>query len=144
MSIRRLVGLVLATALLAAGCSEGQITKTEGDVRIWLHESGFATSADAADLQGTMVYDRDARCMFLVRGENRRAVIWPSGTRIEEEDPVVLLSRGETIREGDIVSGGGGSHSFDRFEDLIPSECRTGAAGVVGCNADSEIEVTRP
>jgi hypothetical protein len=144
MSTRRLLALALSTVLLAAGCSEGQITKTEGDVRIWLHESGFATSADAADLQGTMVYERDSRCMFLTRVENRHAVIWPSGTRIDEEDPVVLTSRGETIREGDLVSGEGGWHSFDRFEDLIPAECRTGADGVVVFNADSEIEVTRP
>jgi hypothetical protein len=137
--------LVVATVLLTAGCSDGQITKTEGDVRIWLHESGFATSADAADLQGTMVYDPDSRCMYLIHlDDSLHAIIWPSGTRIDEEDPIVLTSKGETIREGDTVEGGGGHYPFDRFEELIPAECRTGADGVVVFNADSEIEVTRP
>jgi len=141
VNTRGLLALALATVLLAVGCSEVQITKTEGDVRIWLRE--YAASADAADLQGTMVYDRDSRCMYLTRAEARHAVIWPTGTRIDQEDPVVLTSKGETIREGDTVAGGGGWHSFDRFEDLIPPECRTGADGVVVFNADSEIEVTR-
>ena len=56
----------------------------------------------------------------------------------------LALVGGETIREGYLVFGGGGVHPFDRFEDLIPAECRTGATGVAVFNADSEIEVTRP
>jgi len=144
VNTRRLLALALATVLLAAGCSDGEITKTKGDVRIWLHESGFVTGGLDGEVFGTMTYDRTNRCMYLEHDGRLSPVIWPSGTRIESEDPIALTAKGETINEGDSVYGSGGYHDAGRFEGLIPTECHGTSAEVARFNADSEIAVTRP
>ena len=144
MSTGRLLAAALAMVLLAAGCSEGQITKTEGDVRIWLHESGFVTGGLDGEVFGTMTYDRTNRCMYLELNERLYPVIWPLDTRIDAADPVTLRARGGTVAEGDSVHGSGGYHDVDRFKGLIPTECHGTSAEVARFNADSEIEVNRP
>lgn len=135
--------LVLALLLLLAGCSDGEITKTEGDVRIWLHESGFVTGGLDGEVFGTMTYDRTSQCMYLEHGGRLSPVIWPSGARIENDDPVTLKVQGETIAEGDSVYGSGGYHDPNRFE-IIPGECYGSTSEVARFNADSTIEVARP
>lgn len=140
--MRRFLVLVLLVGLLA-GCSDGEITKTEGDVRIWLHESGIVTSGLDGEVFGTMTYDRTNRCMYLELDDRRYPVIWPSGARIEAEDPVTLTVKGETVTEGDSVYGSGGYHDPNRFE-IIPRECYGTTSEVARFNADSRIEVNRP
>ena len=133
--------LLLVAALLLAGCSEGQITKTKDDVRIWLHEAGFASGGEDAIVGGVVAYDRGAGCMYLESGDTRSPVIWPSGTRIVSTDPVVLSSGGERFAVGDRVTGGGGWHDYSRHADLIPPECR-GDSQVARFNSGSSIEVS--
>jgi hypothetical protein len=144
MSTRHLLALALVTVLLAAGCSEGQITKTEGDVRIWLHESGFASGGEDAEIIGTMAYDLPTRCMYLEVDGRFYPVVWPTGTRIESGDPITIKTKGQMIEEGDFVMGGGGYHRPDMLDGLIPDECHGTTSEVAVFNADSEIEVTRP
>ena len=134
---------VVACAVLA-GCSEGQIESTSGDVRIWLHESGFATGGSDAIVAGTVVFDRANNCILLEEGSSRLPVIWPSDARIMEQNPVTIRVQGETVSEGDVVEGAGGYQQVGRFDDLIPAECHGSGGGVAMFNSDSSIEVRSP
>jgi len=66
---RRLLGLVILSLLFSA-CSGGQITRTQADVRIWLHDSDLFTGGEDAIVVGTIVDDRSIECMFLRLGDD--------------------------------------------------------------------------
>ena len=112
-------------------------------MRIWLHESGLFASGMDAIVSGALAYDRADRCMYLAQGESLDPVIWPAGTKIIEQDPVVLRLRGGAeVTEGEMVSGGGGYVSLRRYDDLIPEECSGTDGQVAEFNADTKITVS--
>jgi len=113
-------------------------------VRIWLHESGFATGGEDAEVLGAMIYDLSTRCMYLELDGRTYPVVWPTGTRIESSDPITIKAKGQLIVEGDFVMGGGGYHRPDRFDGLIPDGCHGTTSEVAVFNPDSQVEVTRP
>ena len=71
-------------------------------------------------------------------------VIWPSGTRIESDDPIAIKTKGQMIEEGDSVMGGGRLSPTGQVRWADPDECHGTTSEVAVFNADSEIEVTRP
>jgi hypothetical protein len=83
-------------------------------------------------------------CVLLGIGDATYPVVWPSGTSIADDDPLILrLRSGNEVSVGGTVRGGGGSHDVDSSMITvdIPDECRSATGEVVIFNPDGNIDV---
>ncbi len=111
--------------------------------------SAFGTAGGMAALvSGVVLFDESANCLFLELEGTQYPVVWPAGTRWQEDPPAVVLSNGQNVEPGSSVSGGGGSLDRDHVEELSGSAVADAAercAGPTGeiafFNLDSEVDV---
>ena len=97
-----------------------------------------------AIVSGVVEVDVDAGCVWLSTPDGaRHPVVWPFGTDAGGDPLVITLPDGQTVRHGDLVSGGGGyipARVATSGMAPFPEECvQDGEAAVF--NAESEIEV---
>ena len=140
--------MLLAVVLLftvAACSSEGRI---EGAVltspRPALDQDGMS-----AQVLGTVVYDEVAGCLYLELEGVRYPVVWPAGTRWQDDPPAVVLSGGVRVEPGMSVEGGGGwlqpEQIRDSVGDAVVIEARRclGPTGEVAVfNFGSKVEIS--
>ena len=77
-----------------------------------------------AQITGTLVLRNG--CVGLAIGDRVLAVIWPSGTELDDADPLVLqLPSGGLVAEGQSVQGAGGFSTPDAIDRAleIPAAC---------------------
>ena len=131
-------GLVAAVLVLGglSGCG-GLSVVTEGDVTLLVYNSSLLPrDGDDAQVTGAVAVANGCVGMASATNPDRvQAVIWPSGTEIDQVDPFTLrLPSGELVTEGTIVQGAGG-YTTDptRLEVEIPESC--------GFDVDQEVAV---
>lgn len=138
---KRLLALVLI--VIASACTT---SGAEGDTDAGLirAHSGRGEGGMGAIVQGTVEVDLEVGCVWLSTSDGaRHPVIWPSGTEAGEEPFLITLPNGETVGDGDLVSGGGGyvsAASATQGMEPFPEQCiQDGQAAVF--NASSEVQV---
>lgn len=152
----RRAGVLLFTALMAAGCgADGDPVRSADDHG--LIDGPVLRSApsdrdegDGAIVQGVLVLDGD--CLFLEFDRVRSAVIWPHGTGWQPEPPAVVLTGGEVVEVGATVTGGGGyrdgagrlEHGFGRAVADAAAACVGPADQVAVFNPGSTVEPGLP
>ncbi len=94
----------------------------------------------AAMVQG--VLQLEAGCLYIVQSDigQRFPVLWPAGTRWDEQNQTVVSPVGEVMQMGDPVEGGGGFLYVADVERLAGSAASALAAECVD-NTYSEIAV---
>ncbi|WP_110851188.1 hypothetical protein [Georgenia satyanarayanai] len=100
------------SVLLLASCgAAGGVRTAEAAGHVALIKGMDVSGADAAWF-GTLGVNENG-CLGLVgsHGEPATVVIWPSGTRLDD-DGNVLDDRGRAIQIGDAVEAGGGEEPF--------------------------------
>ena len=138
MKLLAIIAAICAAAL--SGCSGGVDGPVVGGNR--------SLSGEDAAVSGEVVIE--GRCLYLriPDTDQRFPVVWPHGTSWDDSDSAIVLSDGTLIREGDVVSGGGGYHSedFDHYTNAEGvsrlGECVDNTYGEVAVfNSGGEIEV---
>lgn len=110
------IALLVAVALAIVGCtSEGAV---DGPVLTSPSQIFGPSDGMAAEVTGSVVFDDSANCLHLELEEIKYPVIWPAGTRWQQDPPAVVLKGGETVDPGMTVYGGGGYLSRDHVEEL--------------------------
>lgn len=121
MRVLRAVGVVvvvLVGALLGAWRLWGQ-AEVVRDGPLVVADAAWWPPYDEFQLQALMggKLRIDDGCAYLGGG----TVVWPDGTKWDEDEQAVELPNGDLVREGDTVKGGGGSfggrEDADFFED---------------------------
>lgn len=145
----RMVGGLAAAALLLgalSGCG-GLSVVTEGDVTLLVYNSSLLPR-DGNDAQITGAVALANGCVGMASASDPdqvRAVIWPSGTAIDQVDPLKLsLPSGELVSEGAIVQGAGGyTEDVAVLEVEIPASCGFDPSQEIAVfNADDDPIVT--
>jgi hypothetical protein len=101
--------LPVAAALVAAGgcgtIGDDPAPEASGppDGLLTRSQSGAQDEMDAV-VGGVLELDSTQGCILI----SGNPVVWPSGTRLADQPPRILLPNGVTARDGDIVTGTGG------------------------------------
>jgi hypothetical protein len=102
----------------------------------------------AAEVTGELIVDESINCILMELEDVRYPLVWPAGTRWQEDPPAVVLADGQIVEAGMTVYGGGGYLSRDHVEELAGSEVAAAAercAGPTGeiafFNIGSEVDV---
>ncbi len=100
-----------------------------------------------AVVSGIVEVDLDAGCVWLSDpGGVRYPVVWPVGTSARSDPFGITVGKGQVVRPGDRIKGGGGYIPADSATrhlglELFPTVCvHVGTAAVF--NADSSIDIT--
>ncbi|MGB8361217.1 MAG: hypothetical protein WCE80_07455, partial [Acidimicrobiia bacterium] len=109
----------------------------------------FGPSAGmAAEVTGVLVLDESTDCLLMELEGVRYPVVWPAGTRWQEDPPAVVLKGGEKAEIGMTVYGGGGYLYQDHVEELAGPTVAAAAGRCVGptgeialFNIESEVDV---
>jgi len=101
-----------------------------------------------AEVTGVLVFDEPTNCLLMELEGVQYPLVWPAGTRWQEDPPAVLLESGEKAEPGMTVYGGGGYLSQQHVEGLSGSAVAEAAARCAGptgeiafFNIESEVEV---
>lgn len=144
--VNRPLALILVLVLLGACVSgTGSIERPPGDSDLLRTNRGSGGGGMSAIVEGTVEIDLQLGCVWLSTADgSRHPLVWPAGT-ISETDPFVILLRdGQTVSDGDHVSGGGGyvdAVAATSGTRPFPAGCvQDGQAAVF--NADSRLVVT--
>jgi len=122
-----LAGLALL-ALTVTGCS-GSVDGPALTSQRQLVDRG----GDAAFVGGSVELDGD-RLLLVLDDPPGYPVIWPAGTRWQDDPPAVVLADGTVVAVGEQVGGAGG---YVQPEDLPPGVGADVAAAATGCVGDS-------
>lgn len=132
----------LVLVLAVAGCA----TTAGGDAseRLIRSHTDRGTGGMGAIVNGVVEIDIDVGCVWLSTPDGvRHPVVWPVGTEADGDPLVITLPDGQTVRHGDLVSGGGGyigaSAATSGMEPFPPECVQDGEAAVF--NPGSEIQV---
>lgn len=134
----RLGAAVILLATVAA-CGV-QAVVTESDVTLMVHkDSLLPRDGTDAQITGTLVLRNG--CVGLAIGDRVLAVIWPSGTELDDTDPLVLqLPSGALVAEGQSVQGAGGFPAPDSVDIAleIPTACDLDPDEMAAFNPDDD------
>ncbi|HEC10734.1 MAG TPA: hypothetical protein ENI86_14395 [Acidimicrobiales bacterium] len=105
----------------------------------------------AALIEGTMVIDVDAPCVWIASPSGMSVVVFPPGTVLKPgPPPEVVMPDGTVVRDGDSVVGGGGEMSAEVIETapflqhlVVPTLCSDAADGVFW-HLSPSVEVVTP
>jgi hypothetical protein len=134
--------VVLLLVGLLVGRGGGQSEVSRGDFTIYVHDDALLPRGGWDALVGGVLVVRD-RCVLL-GGEGgdpdeAKPVVWPSGTRISDDDPLTIeLPSGAHLEVGQTVSGGGGvfDAASETVEVKIDPRCLSDTNEVVVFNPD--------
>lgn len=102
----------------------------------------------AAEVKGVLLFDESTKCLQMELEGVQYPLVWPAGTRWQEDPRAVVLDDGEKVEPGMTVYGGGGYLYQDHVEELAGSAVAEAAgrcAGPTGeiafFNIESEVAV---
>lgn len=136
----------LTVALVIAGCSSpGGV---DGPVLVSRSEPFGPSGGMAAEVTGVLFYDESTNCLLMELEDVQYPLVWPAGTRWQEDPPAVVLDGGEKVEPGMTVYGGGGYLQREHVEELsgpVVAAAADRCAGPTGeiafFNIDSEVDV---
>lgn len=140
------MALLVTVAMVIAGCSStGAI---EGPVLTSPAQLLGPSGGMAAEVTGVLLFDEPTNCLLMELEGVQYPLVWPAGTRWQEDPPAVVLKDGEKVEPGMTVYGGGGYLYRDHVEELSGSAVAEAAgrcAGPTGeiafFNIESEVDV---
>ena len=80
---------------------------------------------------GEVVFDENAACLFLGRGEHQVPVVRPHGAEWQTDPPAVKI-QGKSIEPGMSVEGGGGHIPYDSVRQLAGDAVADAALACAG------------
>lgn len=139
---RRIAPLLL-TMVVSACSSTGSI-----DGPVLTSPARVAAGGMEAEVKGVLLYDESTDCLLMELEGVRYPLVWPAGTRWQEDPPAVLLAGGETVLPGMEIYGGGGYLTRDHVAESAGPAVADASARCVGptgeiafFNIGSEVEV---
>ena len=99
---------VMFFVAILAGCAELGSGGVDGPVIV----SAPSNNGEDAEISGTI--SLEGECLYVNLDDVRFPVVWPNGSRWEEEAQSIVLPGGVVVEPGDFVEGGGGYHQPDR------------------------------
>jgi hypothetical protein len=146
MSVKRRISFFGMLAVIVAGCSStGAI---DGPVLTSPAELFGPSGGMTPEVTGVLVYDESANCLLMELEEVQYPLIWPAGTRWQEEPAAVVLDNGEMVLPGMTVYGAGGYLQREHIEELTgpavaaAADRCTGPTGEIAFfNIESEVDV---
>lgn len=133
-------------ALIVAGCSS--TGAVDGPVLTSPAELFGGSGGMAAEVTGKLVYDESNNCLLMELEGVQYPLVWPGGTRWQEEPPAVVLDNGEIVEPGMTVYGGGGYLQRKHIEEMAgpavaaAADRCTGPTGEIAFfNIESKVEV---
>ena len=140
------MALLMTVAMVIAGCSStGAI---DGPVLTSPAQLFGPSGGMAAEVTGVLLVDESTNCLLMELEGVQYPLVWPAGTRWQEDPPAVVLEDGEKVEPGMTVYGGGGYLYRDHVEELSGSavaEAAERCAGPTGeiafFNIESEVDV---
>jgi len=146
MSVKRGLSLLGMLAVIVAGCSS--TGALDGPVLTSPAELLGPSGGMAAEVTGVLIYDQSTNCLLIELEDVQYPLVWPAGTRWQEDPPAVLLDNGEKVEPGMTVYGGGGYLQRDHVEEMTgpavaaAADRCTGPTGEIALfNIESEVEV---
>ncbi|HEX6300455.1 MAG TPA: hypothetical protein VF148_08325 [Acidimicrobiia bacterium] len=85
-----------------------------------------------AEVTGVLIVDDSTSCILMEVGDVRYPLVWPAGTRWQEDTPAVVLADGQTVEAGMTVHGDGGYLSPDHLEELAGPKVAAAAERCAG------------
>jgi hypothetical protein len=121
------VVLLLVGWLVGRGGGQSEVSR--GDFTIYVHDDALFPRGGMDALIGGVLMVRDG-CVVLggegVDPDQAEPVVWPSGTRISDDDPLTLeLPSGAHLEVGQTVNGSGGERDASLLEVEIDPRCLT-------------------
>ncbi len=110
-------------------------------------------SGDQMDAEVRGVLELEGDCLYVALDEvgERYPVLWPSGTRWDDDDQAVVTPNGEALSADDEVYGGGGYLYVDDIERLagadaagLARECLDNTYGEIAVVNNSDSAIGRP
>jgi len=132
---------MILAACSSTGAVDGPVLTSPAEL---LGPSGGMT----AEVTGVLIYDESTNCLLMELEDVQYPLVWPAGTRWQEDPPAVVLDNGEKVEPGMTVYGGGGYLQRDQFEEMTgpavaaaANRC-TGPTGEIAFfNIESDVEV---
>ncbi|MDE0805659.1 MAG: hypothetical protein OSA99_20345 [Acidimicrobiales bacterium] len=84
-----------------------------------------SSGGEGALIEGEVEFDETNNCFLIDTGSSRLPVVWPGGTTVQADGPIVSLPDGQTVEMGSRVTGGGGYSPSSAVEYPIPPECQS-------------------
>lgn len=119
----------MALLLVLAGCSA--VGRVDGPV-LTSPRPGLTGGGTDALISGTLVYDEALSCLHLELDEVEYPVVWPAGTRWQDDPPAVILIGGDRAELGASVEGGGGYYPVGQVFKLAGEAVATEAQRCIG------------
>ena len=146
MSVKRGLSLLGILAVIVAGCSS--TGSLDGPVLTSPAELLGPSGGMAAEVTGVLISDESTNCLLIELEDVQYPLVWPAGTRWQEDRPAVVLGNGEKVEPGMTVYGGGGYLQRDHVEEMTgpavaaAADRCTGPTGEIAFfNIESEVEV---
>lgn len=102
----------------------------------------------AAEVTGVLLFDESTDCLLMELEGVQYPLVWPTGTRWQEDPPAVVLEHSEKVEPGMTVYGGGGYLHRDHVEELsgsavaeAPGRCAGPTGEIAFFNIESEVDV---
>ena len=135
-----------ALAVVAAGCSS--TGTVDGPVLTSRSELFGPSGGMAAEVTGVLVYDEPSNCLLMELEDVRYPLVWPAGTRWQDDPPAVVLNSGALVEPGMTFHGGGGYLQAEQIEEMTgpavaaAADRCTGPSGEIAFfKIESEVEV---
>lgn len=146
MDMNRWILAVGALALVAVGCSSAGTV--DGPVFTSRSELFGSSGGMAAEVTGVLIYDETSDCLLMEVEDVLYPLVWPAGTRWQEDPPAVVLNNGVIVEPGMTVYGGGGYLQAEHIEEMTgpavaaAADRCTGPTGEIAFfNIESEVAV---
>lgn len=106
-----------AVAVAAAGCGDDGRADRRSPVPLAVWRSEPVVDSLAALIEGRLVVDQAAGCVWLETGGGRSGVVWPVGTRLDAAGEL-HLPNGQRAEAGDALTGSGGGFPYDQLPSV--------------------------
>lgn len=144
--MKRWISSVAMLAVIVTGCAS--TGADDGPVLTSRSELFGPSGGMTAEVTGVLVYDESSNCLLMELEDVRYPLIWPAGTRWQEDPPAVVLDSGQKAEPGMTVYGGGGYLQPEDIEEwtgpavAAAADRCTGPTGEIAFfNIESEVEV---
>ncbi len=128
------IALLATLALVIVGCSS--TGTVDGAVLASPAQLSGPFGGMAAEVTGVLVFDDSTNCLRVELEGVQYPLVWPAGTRWQEDPPVVLLKDGAKVEPGMTVYGSGGYLYRDHVEELSGSAVAEAAERCAGSTGE--------